>query len=120
MRCLAIYSYFPNEAVDDELSFPVGPVEQYQKILGFGWLDQPMYMVMRSTQTLPDGSSISMWGAATATLAGSGPIVPYWLLILLAWCSGTLPWLSIRFGLRSLLVVLTLVAVVLGLIVWWR
>src|SRR4051812_13479439 len=48
--------------VDDELSFPVGPMEQYEKSLGFGWLSRPMYMVMRSEQTLPDGSTVDVGG----------------------------------------------------------
>jgi hypothetical protein len=104
--------------VDDELSFPGGPVDQFQNAIGFGWLDQPMYMVMRSTQKLPDGSEIMVWGAATATLNGGGPIVPYWLLVVMTSCAGAAPLVSRRFSLRALLIVVTLVAVVLGLIVW--
>ena len=46
---------------------------------------------------------------------------PYWLAVLLVGMSASLPWLSLlpkRFSLRTLLIATTLVAVVLGLIVW--
>jgi hypothetical protein len=46
--------------------------------------------------------------------------VPYWAPILLAAVFGGAPWLRWRFSLRTLLIATTLVAVVLGLIVWLR
>ena len=104
--------------VDDELSIPVGPVEQYEKSLGFGWLSRPMYMVMRSEQTLPNGSRVDVLGAATATLNGAGPIVPYWLLVLLASACAVIPWIRKRFSLRTLLIATTVAAVLLGIILW--
>jgi hypothetical protein len=103
--------------VDDELSFPLGPVRQYENALGFGWLHRPIYMVMRSTQTLPDGTSVMVFGAATATLQGTGPIIPYWFLVLLTCACAAAPWIRKRFSLRTLLITVTLVAVGLGLIV---
>ena len=46
--------------------------------------------------------------------------VPYWWPVLLAAAFATAPWLRWRFSLRTLLIATTLVAVVLGLIVWLR
>jgi hypothetical protein len=43
---------------------------------------------------------------------------PYWFSILLVTTLAALPWLRWRFSLRTLLIATTLVAVVLGLIVW--
>src|SRR5215213_3399771 len=45
-------------------------------------------------------------------------VVTYWFLISAAICVGIAPWLRWRFSLRTLLIATTLVAVVLGLIVW--
>ena len=47
-----------------------------------------------------------------------GVIVPHWFLISLCAVAATLPWLPYRFSLRSLLTATTLVAVVLGAIVY--
>jgi hypothetical protein len=47
--------------------------------------------------------------------------LPDWLLVLVFGCAGMLPWihqLKLSFSLRTLLVATTLVAVLLGLIVW--
>jgi hypothetical protein len=46
---------------------------------------------------------------------------PYWLAILFLTCASVVSWMPqrIRFSLRTLLIATTLVAVVLGLIVWW-
>jgi hypothetical protein len=43
---------------------------------------------------------------------------PYWLITLLIAASGVVPWFRWRFSLRTLLIATTLVAVVLGIIVW--
>ena len=104
--------------VNDEMSFPFGSVRQYEKTCGFGLIHRPLYHVMRSTYTTPDGATHHVYGAATATLNGSGMIVPYWSLVLLASLTRVIlflerPW---QFSVRSLLVMVTLVAVVLGLV----
>ena len=44
--------------------------------------------------------------------------IPFWFLVMLSAAVGTIPWLTYRFSLRTLLIATTLVAVVLGLIVW--
>jgi hypothetical protein len=46
--------------------------------------------------------------------------VPYWLLVLLSTLLTSTPWLRWRFSLRTLLIATTLIAVVLGVIVWLR
>ncbi|HEY3393561.1 MAG TPA: hypothetical protein VGK58_12695, partial [Lacipirellulaceae bacterium] len=104
-------------AVDDEMSFPVGSVRQYESGLGFGTINDPMYMLTRSTFETPEGATILISGAAVATLRGSGVIVPYWSLVLLAGLLGIVlrlerPW---RYTTRSLLIACTFVATVLGL-----
>ena len=66
----------------DVMSFPVGDMRQYEKGLGFGIIRQPIYFVMHPTQETPQGT-ISLLGAASATLRGSGVIVPYWFLMLM-------------------------------------
>ena len=44
--------------------------------------------------------------------------VPYWFLVLISAAFAAIPWIRWRFNLRTLLIATTLVAVVLGLIVW--
>jgi hypothetical protein len=43
---------------------------------------------------------------------------PHWFLVLLSVCLGGIPWIRWRFSLRTLLIIITLVAVVLGTIEW--
>jgi hypothetical protein len=49
---------------------------------------------------------------------GRGFAIPYWCILFPAAAAITLPWLRWRFSLRTLLIATTLVAIVLGLIVW--
>ena len=65
----------------------------------------------------------SALGAFSAIFAGGGysMIVPHWFLFLFSAMLSIVPWLrqlSWRFSLRTLLIITTLVAVVLGLAVW--
>jgi hypothetical protein len=59
-----------------------------------------------------------IWGTFFAS--GEGVVVPYWFAILIIACLATAPWIhwSNRFSLRTLLIATTLVAVVLGVVVW--
>jgi hypothetical protein len=63
----------------------------------------------------------TVWGGIYKTPAATTIFLPYWLLaIAFAACAAS-PWrqqLSFRFSLRTLLIAMTLVAVVLGLMVW--
>jgi len=54
-------------------------------------------------------------------LTGDGAFTStYWLCVLIAGTVAAIPWVKWRFTLRTLLLATTLVAVVLGLIVWRR
>ncbi len=46
--------------------------------------------------------------------------VPVWFLVLVLAVLAPIPWISTRFSLRALLIATTLVALVLGLVVWLR
>jgi hypothetical protein len=50
----------------------------------------------------------------------SNAAVPFWFLVAVAAALSIAPWLRFRFSLRTLLIAMTLFAVVLGLIVWPR
>jgi hypothetical protein len=45
-------------------------------------------------------------------------VIPHWLLALASAALGAVPWIRWHFSLRTLLIATTLVAVVLGLVVW--
>ena len=65
-----------------------------------------------------DISSISTDGIV-ATPTGSGISIPYWFPVVLTTALSAAPWIrwSWRFSLRTLLITMTLIAMVLGLIV---
>jgi hypothetical protein len=101
---------------DDDMSFPAGDVKQYDNWLGFGTIRNPIYFVMRPVQEMPDGTTMHFWGAATATLRGSGVIIPYWLLLgLTVLAVAALRVRRWRYSLRTLFIVVTLLALLLGL-----
>ena len=105
----------PTYAVDDEMSFPVGDIDQYQNRLGFGYLKDPMYLVMPMEQ-----NGFMMMGAATATLRGAGPIIPYWFPASIFATLGT--WLALRqssrFGLRAMMLGTTMLVLLMGIAAW--
>ena|SRR5688572_15265326 len=106
--------------VDDEMSFPLGSVRQYEATLGFGSIANPTYMLTRSTFETPPGATILISGAAVLTLRGSGVLVPFWFLVLVSAILGVAlrmkrPW---RYTTRSLLIAFTFVAMLLGLVAW--
>jgi hypothetical protein len=55
--------------------------------------------------------------SAASTFSQVRVVVPYWLLVVSVSMLATAPWFRWRFGLRTLLIATTLVAIVLGLIV---
>jgi hypothetical protein len=59
-------------------------------------------------------------GLLTITPRGTGVSIPDSCLMLIAGALAAVPWIPRRFNLRTLLIATTLVAVVLGLIVWLR
>jgi hypothetical protein len=69
---------------------------------------------------LPNGQPYPsrVWGVFDFnTSDGVNAEAPFWFLILLLSTAATAPWLLRRFSLRTLLIVMTLVAVALGIIV---
>jgi hypothetical protein len=60
----------------------------------------------------PPGFGIATW------YGGDFIVVSYWLMIVANLCLAIMPWLAWRFSLRTLLIATTLIAVVLGLVVW--
>jgi hypothetical protein len=49
---------------------------------------------------------------------GNAVSIPYWPIALTSAILATLPWLRWQFSLRTLLIAMTILAAVLGLIVW--
>jgi hypothetical protein len=62
----------------------------------------------------PHFKSPFLFGQSTSFELG----VPYWLLVVTAAAFGASPWLLLRFSLRALLIVTTLIALMLGLLIW--
>jgi hypothetical protein len=65
----------------------------------------------------------SSWLSAPNPLDTTTLVIPYWFPTLACTAAALAPWgpqLKLRFSLRTLLITTTLVAVVLGLIVWLR
>ena len=58
------------------------------------------------------------WGGIIRNKAVDQLFIPYWMLVLLSVAIASAPWLPWRFTLRTLLIATTLVALVLGMIVW--
>ena len=52
------------------------------------------------------------------TPTGTWPAIPFWLPTLFVGVLAGVPWLRYRFSLRTLLIATTLIAMVLGVIVW--
>ena len=57
------------------------------------------------------------WGGWLQNKVVAQLFIPYWMLVLSALVVDAVPWVK-RYSLRTLLIATTLVAVVLGLIVW--
>jgi hypothetical protein len=78
-------------------------------------IDEESYKGLFGSTTLPWSR---LWG--TFSINGDGLIVPYWFASFFALAMSTIPWIrfSNRFSLRTLLIATTLIAFMLGLIVW--
>jgi hypothetical protein len=63
------------------------------------------------------GSSLPISGVSLE-LVGKSLTVPYWSTVAVMCLISAVPWLPWRFSLRTLLIAITLVALVLGIIVW--
>jgi hypothetical protein len=71
-------------------------------------------VIARTHTTIPSET----WGGILRNPAVDQVFVPYWMLVLLSVAIASAPWLRWRFTIRTLLIATTLVAGMLGLIVW--
>lgn len=87
--------------------------------LGFGWMTNRSYSNIPNNESgwLPIGLHDRSW-----TADATGFRIPYWCLALVSSCVAIIPWLRLhmrpRFSLRTLLIAMTLLAVLLGLMVY--
>jgi hypothetical protein len=82
---------------------------------------QPWHIALSSDHWLKPSDSRLGFSSPARFFNGSlaaNISLPHWLLIAFSGSIASFPWLRWRFSLRTLLIVTTLVAVVLGLIVW--
>jgi hypothetical protein len=140
---LWVRSYYTHDAISAKIS-PISPKRIYMT----SWLGS--IHVGCTDWPIPTGIEVQTWRRlATPTeewsrlrelASGWGPLLPeptlsfrrgpashpwqlwtpHWICTVLAGTLAALPWLRRRFSLRTLLIATTLVAVVLGLIVWLR
>jgi hypothetical protein len=97
--CIGLYDCDDtNVAADSD----VGYLSEPESYCDFGD-DTPQYFYWFRFKSLPGGIAI---------------ILPMWFAVATSVAAAFAPWVRIRFSLRTLLIVTTLVAVVLGGIVW--
>jgi hypothetical protein len=116
--------------VDDDRSFPMGHVGQYEAAVGFGTLQRPRYALPPPPAPSVPSVTLPLFAALqrlatrglTRQLPGAGVLIPYWSVVTpLAAAVCALCFQRPRhwhFSLRTLLIATTLIAVLLGLIVW--
>jgi hypothetical protein len=92
-----------------------------------GWNDYPILWGFSIEQDKPFfvhlipggiGASIMQFHRGDEPDFSGIAATPYWLLASLSAALSFIPWVRWRFSIRTLLVAITLVAVVLGLVVW--
>ena len=116
---------------DDQLNIPLSDTrvvapQSFVGTVSFGFCTSPeaKFMWPRGLKSQPVSDDIRLQRFTFGRVTGI-PVrtvafvrVPHWFLLLLAVALTAAPWIPGRFTLRTLLVVTTLVAVVLGLAVW--
>jgi len=106
-RGVLVVFEFPIAQKWQSWSFPVDQIEQAEHL---------KYYVTGSA--IPSGPG-TMSGSTTVSNIGSPwATLAYWMIALPLTALAAAPWIRRRFSLRTLLVATTLVAVMLGLIVW--
>jgi hypothetical protein len=101
------FAFFRGHVFIDETFTSSGtrPTGSQQKLIGYPVL----HVVVRGGMVHPHGSGTKLPVWPLATIVAVLPIAP-WIAVI--------PWLRWRFSLRTLLIAMTLIAAVLGLIVW--
>jgi hypothetical protein len=108
-------------------AFPIGDMRMYESAFGFGLIQRPLMMPPETPQHLRGPvvvefvdslDVIMLTGRGMTPLNGSGVIIPYWFLVLVA---GVMTAVLLRrrrlsFSLRGLLLAFAFAAVLLGLI----
>jgi hypothetical protein len=118
---LWVRSYWRCDLVFREKSGWVTTVSSNRGVLYATQLERPFRIGYRGWQIdsrhtnddIPGGVG---WAQTSTLMAAQLPI---WCAILVLATTAAMPWLRWRFSLRTLLIATTLVAVVLGLIVWF-
>ena len=132
VRSLTTFEYaqgtvFPRLTSDGNLRATHLSIHSYDNVLSVIWATDSTRTKFRSWRygSRPiQGSYRESWKLTyfphDGNLGGTQFQAPYWLLVAAAGVFAALPWIPIpqRFSLRTLLIVMTLVAVGLGLIVW--
>ena len=113
--------------------FPNGTTFEIDSISGYVWAgivhwNYPSSLMLRTSQLSKESEEkyanlpkfrfmeqIGGSGLGTCVFAA-----PHWFLIILALGVAAVSWVPLRFSIRTLLIATTLVAVMLGLIVWRR
>ena len=86
-----------------------------KRIVGFGWITDTLYLNVPNS---PEPRALQRSGLTGRSYAcnASGLMVPDWFLVLPLVTLILLPWLKPRFSVRSLLVAITLIALLLGIL----
>jgi hypothetical protein len=118
--------WFP---LDSSLSFPSGDMRQYDSVLGFGMIREPIYTLtqLMGPARIDPGSTIRFVEqedlqrrhsyANFVVLRGTALVVPFWSLVLLTTAIAGIAQIKRRprFSLRGLLIAVTVVAIALAL-----
>jgi hypothetical protein len=106
-------------SVNEGRPFPFGQVRKYESFLGFGWIRGPIrsqasYQVNLNSVVAVVRHSYVFYDVPPCT----GVIVPYWFLVLFSGVIAVVPHLhwQPQFSMRTLLIVMTLAAMLLGLV----
>jgi hypothetical protein len=82
-------------------------------MMGFGWIDGTNYPNIPNWH---QGWNPNGLTGRSRSSGATGIVVPYWFVLVIVSGLAYLPWLRWRFSLRTLLIAITLVAILLGLI----
>jgi hypothetical protein len=119
---LWVRSYWWQDSVSYRTSNFDGTVAVREGRAGYLWIktDFPIRTSLGlSNRTSPVGEALKGKGPRFLWEKNSGVIwVPIWLFALVTVLTSAIPWFRWRFTLRTLLIATTLVAIVLGMIVW--
>jgi hypothetical protein len=103
-------NYFLYQSLRGRALFEISNNPNIEALLGREWTWATLELRSIATYRL----------SAESTFSQVRVVIPFWTLVVSLFMFATAPWIRWRFSLRTLLITITLVAVVLGLIVWLR